>query len=188
MILTQAYISLKGGGGRKCWFYAELHSKIKTFIESGCDTSAGSAASLRRYEKMATNPNLVQPQVLQPQVVQQQVIIMKPQRPYPMIVENKFLMVFIMLGLVFLLLGAIFVNMAPMITNNDRSGSDHAADQHTQNTVTYIGNVFKSLGVFFIVGFLLLAAVLRNDLSDYTRFGILLLIGLIMIGTQFMIP
>ena len=46
----------------------------------------------------------------------------------------------------------------------------------------------KSIGVFFIFGFLLLAVVLRNDWSDYTRFGIILLIALLMFGSRFTIP
>jgi hypothetical protein len=58
----------------------------------------------------------------------------------------------------------------------------------TPSTVYDFGNIMKTIGVFFIFGFLLMAAILRTDLSDYTRFGILLLIGLIMFGARFTIP
>jgi hypothetical protein len=127
-------------------------------------------------------------------MMQQQVMVVKPARPYPVIVENKSLMVFILLGLVFLLIGSMMVNYAPEIINHkDYSGASDPTkarenDNRLYQSILDFGSIFKTLGVFFVVGFLLLAAILRNDLSDYTRFGILLVIGLLMFGSRFTLP
>ena len=152
---------------------------------------------------MVTEQQQVQMQpdaVMQPQpVVQtqhyvspQQVIIVKQQKPYPTFLENKYLIVFIILGVIFLLIGAIMVNIAPEMKNKEYSGTDAAKDladdTRASLSMTHYGNVFKSIGVFFIFAFILMAAVLRTDLSDYTRFGLLLLLGLIMFATSFTIP
>jgi hypothetical protein len=64
---------------------------------------------------------MVQPQVLQQQTMQQ-VVVVKPARPYPAFLENKALMVFILIGVIFLMLGSIMVNVSPEITNKDYSG------------------------------------------------------------------
>jgi hypothetical protein len=117
-------------------------------------------------------------------------------KPYPGFLENRPLAALILVGVIFLLVGAILVNVAPELTNKDYSSiSDSterskatAADQRAKQALTDFGNVFKSIGVFFIFAFLLMAAVLRNDIPDYARFGILLMLGLIMLGSTFLLP
>lgn len=141
---------------------------------------------------MATPQVVAQPQVVtvaQPQMQTQQVVMMAPVKPYPGFLENKPLMMLILIGAIMLLLGSIMVNAAPMLTNKEYT--DNAVynnDVRTQKSMGYIGNILTGIGVFFIFAFLLMAAVVRTDLSDYTRFGLLLLIGLVMFGARFTIP
>jgi parallel beta-helix repeat protein len=111
-------------------------------------------------------------------------------RSYPAIVGNGALTVCVVLGIIFLMLGAIMIHVAPELTNKEYASTTdgakaQAADVRSQRTIIDIGHIMFDIGAFFFVTFLLLAAILRRDLSDYVRFGLLLAVGLSLLSFAF---
>ena len=97
-----------------------------------------------------------------------------PRLPYPSFLFDNFLMLFILIGMIFILIGGILSGSAIIIKNINVYGA---------SIITI------SLGLFTVSTFLILAALFRNDLNNYVRFGLLIIgafsiLGLVLYSTQ----
>ena len=105
-----------------------------------------------------------------------------PTAPYPALVKNSMLVIMVLISVLTLFIGAMMVHSAPMIYNkeysSDQAGVDQRQDdQRTAVTVTDVGHILADVGAFLLILFLLLAALLRSDWSDYVRFGVLFFVA-----------
>lgn len=107
--------------------------------------------------------------------------------------SNSLMAILVMVGLGLVLLGALMTNLAPLETSYDHNGpagntpakqaDSQADDAHTQTILNQFGQTLNAIGMIMVIVVLLLAALLRTDLSDNVRFGLLFAVGLIMLGT-----
>jgi hypothetical protein len=97
--------------------------------------------------------------------------------PYAGLVSDTTLVAFILVGMILVLVGAILVHAARWEVN-----------------LSPIGGILVDLGVFMVGCFLLLAGVLRTDLSERVRLALLIAAALIiagaliLLGSAFQIP
>jgi len=84
------------------------------------------------------------------------------------------LLIGIATGLVLMLLGAVIVNIST-VTDDDADSEDLATAQKTHQN----GAIIYNIGVFFIVGILLCAALVNDELNQFVRLGMLIAAGLI---------
>ena len=133
--------------------------------------------------------------------------------PFAGFVSNKTMSMMIFIGLILIMVGAIMIHVGPQATNYgandptqlvDEKQADNGYDdmddyqdamlaaQHTEqnnaaasNAMNYFGSMMADIGIFLVVGVMLLAAFLRPDLPDSVRFGALFAVGLILFAIGF---
>lgn len=137
-------------------------------------------------------PTPISPPPQQPQVLPSSspMVPMVPKKPiFQRITEGNIFGGLVFFGILLMFIGAFMIHYSPEVTNyGDNVPSKESVinnDIKVQRQLNHYGSIIADLGIFFLCGILILAALFRTDLSDTIRFGILFAVGLILFGVGF---